>query len=104
MYYNIIIAVVEVRGSKLSTSTVGGAVGGVLATVIVLVLITIIIVIAKYKNYRSEIKPDSLGKLSLADACLVSLLTNLTQTCYNHSYCTVLFPFIISKIIIKTLR
>ena len=66
VYYNniIIIAVVEVRGSKLSIPTVGGAVGGVLATVIVLVLITIIIAIAKYKNYRSEVKPDALGKLS----------------------------------------
>ena len=37
-----LIAVVEVRGSKLIISTVGGAVGGVLAIIIILVLITII--------------------------------------------------------------
>ena len=51
----------EVRGSKLSIPTVGGAVGGVLAIAIVLVLIMISIVIAKCKS-RSEIKPDALGK------------------------------------------
>ena len=52
-----LIAVVEVRGSKLLIPTVGGAVGGVLAIVIILVLLTII---TRYKT-RSKNKPDTLG-------------------------------------------